>query len=84
MTNTTAPKFRRIANGLYGTGIHRAACGMNFHYEVDIIEVVIDRMYDTWYVRELTPYGHMTDALGEAFWTLRDAKEYIARCPDTV
>ena len=80
-TDTTSPKFRKIMCGLYGTGIHRRPYGSIGFYEIETIEVVIDRIDRTWYVREMTPEGDCTDSLGEAYYTLADAKAAIMRRP---
>lgn len=81
---TTAPKFRRIAGGLYGTGIdtaseHDATCA-DYNCDHNRAEIVIDNHTDTergWTVRYLCGCGDMTASLGVWCPTLRDAKQWV-------
>lgn len=67
-TSTTAPKIRRIAPGLYGTGIYRTTrddCPYGFDADAQV-ELVIEshiwpdsgRTY--WYIEEMLPNGEFT------------------------
>jgi hypothetical protein len=80
MDTDTTPRYRKIQPGLYGTNIHREPCGSIGYERPATIEVVIDRMGNGWWIREMTPDLDLTDNCGEAFYTLRDAKEYITHC----
>jgi len=87
MTNHTTATFRKIAPGLYGTGIRRQNIGcLGWYRPVDeIIEVVIDRIGNQhWVVRELTDDGELTDNMGEAFYRLADAKQYVTDHADRI
>lgn len=87
-TAATTPTFRRIAPGLYGTGIHRhegwdAQCywGCDEHD----VEVVIDHFTDEgqgWSTRYLCACGQFTASLGAWYRTLAEAKAYIRENPD--
>jgi hypothetical protein len=73
MTNTT--NYRKIAPGLYGTGITRIAFGsVTWNAETDEVEVVIDQMDGYWYEREMQDDGDFTDYCGEGYRTLAEAK----------
>lgn len=79
MGTTIAPTFRRIMRGLYGTGIYTRPIGSIGYGATHTVEIVIDRMGDSWWVREMTTDGELTDYCGEGFHTLTDAKAYVAR-----
>ena len=75
-TEAGAIVFRKIAAGLYGTGVHTVT------YSGQDVEVVLDRIGKCWYVREafISADGFdLTDYLGECFPTLRDAKASVVR-----
>ncbi len=83
MSNThTAPKFRKINAGLYGTGI---TCRLTGRWEYlctdccEEVELVIDRwsMSGGWQLRHRCEHDHFTDWAGEIYATLRDAKADI-------
>ena len=88
MSAATDIKFRQIAPGLYGTGIHRhdgydAECwyGCDEHD----VEVVIDHFTDEgrgWNIRYLCACGLLTASLGAWYRTLREAKEFIIERPE--
>ena len=88
MSAATDIKFRQIAPGLYGTGIHRhdgydAECGY-FCDEHDV-EVVIDHFTDEgrgWSIRYLCACGSFTASLGAWYRTLGEAKEFIIERPE--
>ena len=93
MSAATDIKFRQIAPGLYGTGIHRhdgydAECGY-FCAEHDV-EVVIDHFTDVtdggnprgWNIRYLCACGAFTASLGAWYRTLGEAKEFIIERPE--
>ena len=81
-TATTQPRFRKIAAGLYGTGIMHSLEG-RWEYLwsgcCTDVETCIDRYTctDGWNVRYVCEHGHFTDILGEWYPTLRDAKADI-------
>jgi hypothetical protein len=76
--NTTAATFRKIATGLYGTGILRIAVGSTtWSAQTDEVEIVIDRMDGYWYEREMQADGDFTDYCGESHRTLAAAKQAI-------
>ena len=88
MTTTTAPKFRKVDTGLYGTGLHTTTASKpgehGYHFtgcDCDTVEMMIDNYTnrDGWYQRWVCPCGNFSDVLGEWFPTLRDAKAYITR-----
>jgi hypothetical protein len=79
MSTTTAPTFRRIMRGLYGTGIHTRPIGSIGYDQPESVEIVIDHMNNAWWIREMTADGDLTDTCGEAFYTLADAKDYVTR-----
>lgn len=79
MGTTIAPTFRRIMRGLYGTGIHARPMGSVSYDQPDTVEIVIDHMGDSWWIREMTTDGDMSDWCGEGFHTLADAKAYLTR-----
>jgi hypothetical protein len=75
---TSAPTFRKINAGLYGTGIKRIAVGSTtWNAETDEVEVVIDCMDGYWYEREMQADGDFTDYCGESHRTLAAAKQAI-------
>ena len=92
MTTTTettpTPKFRHIAGGLYGTGIHRhegydAECG--YLCDEHDVEVVIDHFTDEgqgWTIRYLCACGQFTESLGAWYRTLTEAKAFISQNPN--
>lgn len=79
-------KFRSIAPGLYGTGIHKhegwdAECDWCDEHDV---EVVIDHFTDEgrgWSIRYLCECGMFTESLGAWHRTLREAKAFIVERP---
>lgn len=87
MSNTAtapAPRFRRIAPGLYGTGIYRVARGEAacWHEPNPQVELVIDRMPDCngyvyWYIREMLPDGEVTNWVDDPEATLRMCKTLL-------
>lgn len=83
MSNThTAPKFRKIDAGLYGTGITCDLAGRREYLWSDCcdqVELVIDRwsISDGWQLRHRCEHGYFTDWAGEIYATLRDAKDDI-------
>ena len=83
MSNTaTAPKFRKIDAGLYGTGITYDLAGRWEYLPADCcedVELVIDRwsMSGGWQLRHRCEHDHFTDWAGEWYRTLRDAKADI-------
>ena len=83
-TQVVAPKFRRIAGGLYGTGIdtaseHDATCD-DYDCDHHRAEIVLDHYTDTvkgWTVRYVCGCGQMTASLGVWHSTLREAKQWV-------
>ena len=90
MTTTTAPKFRRIAPGAYGTGIYRTARGyVPVQFDLDVqVEIIIERMPDMgtnyvyWYFREMLPDGNVTDWMTDPEATLQMCRKLIAAHPN--
>ena len=83
MTTTTAPKFRKIMTGLYGTTLMRDRYPREFlPCDCETVELVLD-MYTTpndgCWERYICPCGEYSEVLGEWYPTLRDAKAYINR-----
>lgn len=77
--------FRKIAPGLYGTGLFQKTHGdfdPGFPGDADEAELVIDRMDGWWWEREALFYGNghylLTGWLGEGWRTLGEAKQAIS------
>lgn len=84
MTTITAPEFRKVQSGLYGTGITRSINdrGDYLHTcDCETVEAMIDRhsLAGCWQVRYVCEHLRFTDATGECYETLRAARAHIAR-----
>lgn len=74
-----APRFRKMAPGLYGTGTYRKSRDSDY-YDDTLVEVVIDRTSPgSWHIREWSPETGLTGFLGDWSPTLAAAKEAILR-----
>lgn len=75
-TQSTNNNFRKIAPGLYGTGIVRAPYGDGWD-DVVMVEVAIAKCDGWWWTREVfeSEQGfEFTDYAGEGYRTLTEAK----------